>query len=65
MQDGLYFAFYHTRSLAKALTVLKRALEQRNLLEHSVLFYIEAENSGLRIVHPPTAEIVLPSPWNT
>lgn len=65
MLEGSWFCFYHVSDLAKALTVLKKGIEQRGLLDHARIFYIEAETSGWRMVWPATGELVLPSPWNT
>jgi hypothetical protein len=60
MAFGSLFCNFHVAHLAKALGVLKRALESRGLLGCSTILHAETE-AGWRVYFPPTASLLDPS----
>jgi hypothetical protein len=58
MFDGCYVCFYYASQsqFAPTLTVLKKGIETRGLLDHARLFYIESESGTWVQVWPATAE---------
>jgi hypothetical protein len=55
--NGARWFFYHVSDLAKAMQVLKAALEARGLLEITTLLHAETAQE-LRVWYPATAELV-------
>ena len=60
MVGGSWWCFYHVTNLARGLRAIKKALEDRNLLEHARIFHIESE-AGWRIYWPAIGKLIIPS----